>query len=255
MLSGTTIIDLSVALSPDHPCGWPGHQQFEIDGHWFEDRQLPYAHQGISLDEHTGTHFDAPAHFVPPSGSDFYTGPGRHVTTDQIPLERFVGQARVIDARAAVGTARGESAWIDPAYVERSVAEHGPLHPGEIVLVYTGWSDTRYLPGDDGSRFVRGPLAGDSEAWPALSAETIILCAEAGITAIGIDTPTLGAIQDSFSPHLAALERDVVVIEELINLGQLPPTGALFLFLPLKIVGGTGAPGRAIAIIEGSAHE
>jgi isatin hydrolase len=255
MLSGKAIIDLSVSLSAEHPCGWPGHQQFEIDGHWFEDHEVPYAHQGISLDEHTGTHFDAPAHFVPPPGSDFYTGSGRHVTGDQIPLDWFVGQARVIDARAAVGTARGESTWIDPAYVERSVAEHGPLRPGEIVLIHTGWSDTRYLPGKDGSRFVQGPLAGESEAWPALSADTIILCADAGITAIGIDTPTLGAIQDSFSPHLAALERDVVVIEELINLGELPPTGALFIFLPLKILGGTGAPGRAIAIIEESVHE
>jgi kynurenine formamidase len=254
MLSSKRIIDLSVPLSPDHPCGWPGHPSLQIEGHWFEDRQVPYAHQSISLDEHTGTHFDAPAHFIPPPGSDLYDGPGRHVTSDQVPLEACIGPARVIDARSAISTTPGESAWIDPSYVERAVEEHGALHAGDVILFYTGWSDTHYRPGDDGSAFVADPLAGNREGWPALSPETIIKVADAGVSAIGIDTPTLGAVQDSFGPHLAALERGLVVVEELVGLGELPAVGALFIFLPLKLVGGTGAPGRAIALAEDNVH-
>lgn len=254
MLAGKRIVDLSVPLSTDHPCGWPGHPSLQIEGHWFEDRQVPYAHQAITLDEHTGTHFDAPAHFVPPAGTDFYSGPGRHVTSDEVPLEAFIGPARVIDVRSVTSTTRGESPWIDPSYFERSVAQRGALRPGQVVLFHTGWSDSRYLPGDEGSAFVRDPLSGDREGWPALSPETIIHLADAGVSAIGIDTPTLGAIQDSFGPHLAALERGLVVIEELVGLGELPAEGALFIFLPLKLVGGTGAPGRAIAIVEDNGH-
>jgi isatin hydrolase len=250
MLSSKRIIDLSVPLSTDHPCGWPGHPSLQIEGHWFEDRQVPYAHQSISLDEHTGTHFDAPAHFIPPAGSNLYDGPGRHVTSDQVPLEACIGPARVIDARSAISRTRGESAWIDPSYVERAVEQHGALHAGDVILFYTGWSDAHYRPGDDGSAFVADPLAGNRAGWPALSPETIVEVADAGVSAIGIDTPTLGAVQDSFGPHLAALERGLVVVEELVGLGELPAVGALFIFLPLKLVGGTGAPGRAIALVE-----
>jgi kynurenine formamidase len=253
MLSGKRVVDLSVPLSPDHPCGWPGHPGLEVEGHWFEDPKVPYAHRAISLDEHTGTHFDAPAHFVPPPGSGFYRGAGRHITSDQVPLDAFIGPARVIDARAAVCSARGESSWIDPSYVDRHVDQHGRLSPGDIVLFHTGWSDSRYLPGIEGIGFVDGPLAGEREGWPAPSPDTIAALADAGVGAIGVDTPTLGAIQDSFGPHLAALERRLVVIEELVGLGELPAVGALFVFLPLKLVGGTGAPGRAIALIGGDA--
>lgn len=252
MLDGKRIIDLSVPLSVDYPCGWPGHAPFTVEGHWFEDHQIPYAHQVIAMDEHTGTHFDAPAHFIPPAGSAFYNGPGRHVTSDEVPLEAFTGPARVIDARASKSETPGESPWIDPSYVDRAVEQHGQLRPGDVVLFHTGWSDSHYVEGEAGSAFVADPLAGRGEAWPAPSAETIHRVADAGVAAIGVDTPTLGAIQDSFGPHLAALERGLVVVEELVRLGELPPVGALFIFLPLKLVGGSGAPGRAVGILEGA---
>jgi isatin hydrolase len=251
MLDGKRIIDLSVPLSADHPCAWPGHAPFAIEGHWFEDAQIPYAHQAIALDEHTGTHFDAPAHFIPPPGSKFYDGPGRHVTSDEIPLEAFMGPARVVDARGVAAEKRGESPWIDPSYLDQAVDQDGALQPGDVVLFHTGWSDSHYVAGAAGSAFVADPLAGRGDAWPAPSADTIRRLADAGVRAIGVDTPTLGAIQDSFGPHLAALERGLVVVEELVGLGALPAVGALFIFLPLKLVGGTGAPGRAVAIVEG----
>lgn len=251
MLSGKTVVDLSVPLSVRHPCSWPGHPPLAIEGHWFEDPAVPYAHQLITLDEHTGTHFDAPAHFVPPHGTDYYTGRGRHLRTDEVPLAGFLGAARVIDARDVIGTVDGESPWIEKVQVERHVAEHGSLQPGEVALFFTGWSDSRYLEGDAGLAFVDDPLSGKGAGWPAVSAATVEYLANAGITVIGIDTPTFGALQDSFTPHLAALEREIVVIEELVGLGCLPAVGSLFVFLPLNLIGGTGAPGRAIAIIDG----
>lgn len=250
MLSGKTIVDLSVPLSTSHPCGWPGHPPLRVEGHWFEDPETPYAHQVIELDEHTGTHFDAPAHFVPPPGSDFYHGSGIHLRSEEVPLGAFIGPARVIDVRDVGSSSAGESPWIEPVHVERSVVEHGPLHSDEVVLFHTGWADDRYLEGEAGRGFVESALAGETPGWPALSPATVARLADAKVAAIGIDTPTFGAVQDSFGPHLAALERGIVVVEELVGLGQLPPVGSLFIFLPLKLVGGTGAPGRAVAIVE-----
>jgi isatin hydrolase len=250
MLSGKIIVDLSVPLSTSHPCGWPGHAPLRVEGHWFEDPAVPYAHQVIELDEHTGTHFDAPAHFVPPAGSEFYNGNGTHLRSDDVQLDAFIGPARVIDVREVVGSTPGESPWIEPVHVERSVSEHGPLQSDEVALFHTGWADEHYLEGEEGRAFVEAALAGEAPGWPALSPATVATLADARIAAIGIDTPTFGAVHDSFGPHLAALERGIVVVEELIDLGQLPPVGSLFIFLPLKLVGGTGAPGRAVAIVE-----
>jgi isatin hydrolase len=250
VLSGKTIIDLSVPLGEDYPCSWPGHPPFRVEGHWFEDPAVPYAHQIIELDEHTGTHFDAPAHFIPPDGTEFYAGGGKHQTGDEVPLNLFMGPARVIDVRSVVGATPGMSPWVGSSYVEQSIADHGPFDRGSVALFYTGWSDERYAPGPAGRSFVEEPLRGESPGWPALSPETVGVLADAGVVAIGVDTPTFGAVQDSFGPHLAALERGIVLIEELVGLGELPAVGALFVFLPLKLVGGTGAPGRAVAIVD-----
>lgn len=251
VLSDTRVVDLSVPLSPEHPCGWPGHPSLRVESHWFEDPQAPYAHRVIELDEHTGTHFDAPAHFIPAEGSDFYGGSGRHITSDEIPLDAFLGPARVIDVRGVHGDIPGQSPWIDVSRVQAHVERCGPIAPGDVVLFHTGWSDARYVAGAAGNEFVSAPLSGELAGWPAPAPDTIKMLAEAGVRAIGVDTPTLGAIQDSFGPHLAALEAGLVVVEELIGLAELPEVGALFIFLPLRLVGGTGAPGRAVAFIGG----
>jgi kynurenine formamidase len=70
-----------------------------------------------------------------------------------------------------------------------------------------------------------------------------------GIHHVGCDFPSFGQIQNDEGPHWIALENEMVIVEKLINLSQLPPRGAFYIFLPLRIENGTGSPGRAIAIV------
>ena len=70
-----------------------------------------------------------------------------------------------------------------------------------------------------------------------------------GIRAGGVDSGSMGPLQNDAEPHWAGLGQGMVFIERLVNLEILPTRGTFFLFLPIKIEGGSGAPGRAIAFI------
>lgn len=70
-----------------------------------------------------------------------------------------------------------------------------------------------------------------------------------GVMPIGIDCPSIGAVENALDAHLTGLNRGAVYVESLTRLDTLPVRGALFVFLPLNLVGGSGAPGRAIAFI------
>ena len=111
LLRDYRIVDLSVTLADDMPCVWPGHQPFEHKIHnWYAtvdepDRQPlrsqgPYYTAFTLLDEHAGTHFDAPPHFVPPPGSRLprESELGREYG-DRVPLEDLQGPAVVVDVR------------------------------------------------------------------------------------------------------------------------------------------------------------
>lgn len=67
---------------------------------------------------------------------------------------------------------------------------------------------------------------------------------------VGIDAPSVGSVDDGAAVHQEALSRGMCFIEMLTNLGTLPVRGAFFVFLPLKIEGSSGGPGRAIAFLQ-----
>jgi isatin hydrolase len=67
---------------------------------------------------------------------------------------------------------------------------------------------------------------------------------------LGVDTPSVGAAEDARPAHVAGLAHGVVFVEGLANLSELPVRGGLFAFLPLAIRGGSGAPGRAVCLVE-----
>jgi kynurenine formamidase len=73
--------------------------------------------------------------------------------------------------------------------------------------------------------------------------------ADRGVRTLGVDTNSTGSLQDDSGPHHAGLGRGMVFIERLTNLGRLPTRGAGFVFLGLKLEGGSGAAGRAIAMV------
>lgn len=257
------VVDLSLLIAEDLPCYWATHLPFQHKTYnWFADRSDvsgcvvnrsgPYATRWMAIDEHTGTHIDAPSHFIPPEGSGLpHEGAAGAITVDRIPLERHIGPAAVIDVTklTAEGMLPGESPVIGPAHVEQWEREHGRLQPGDICLFRTGW-DALYQRGTSGTRYVYDVVVTrTAPGWPAPEVETISLLLDRGVRCAGTDGPSMGPAHGDRGQavHVAGLSMGVVYIECLTNLARVPARGALFCFLPLNVEGGTGAPGRAIA--------
>jgi kynurenine formamidase len=235
------IIDLSVPIAPDLPCGWPGLPPFHAV-HTLDLEPDNVFSRSLTVEEHLGTHADAPNHIA-----DEHGGAPASTTIDEVPLERFVGPALVLDVRHVRGGDAGVSPWIEPREVEElERAQPGAL-VGTVLLVRTGWSDEYYRPSPAGNAYVLDAVEGRAPGWPALHPYTITRAVDLGVTTIGVDAPSLGAAHDPLPPHRAALTRGIGVVENLRNLGQVP-TGSTFVFLPLYVVGGSGAPGRAVAL-------
>lgn len=260
MISGYRLVDLSLELAEDLPCSWPGavpyrHTVFD----WFEDRDTelgPLVSKGLfhtrwlMFAEHTGTHFDAPTHWVPPPDSGLPgAGPAGAISTDRVPLEQLSGPAVVVDVTDTVGRAEpGHSPRIEVAALEAFEAAHGRFEAGEVVLLRTDW-DRRYVPGREGRGYVVDCVGGRVPAWPAPTVEAVTLLVERGVRCLGVDTPSVGAAEDGYPAHVAGLAHGLVYVEGLARLGELPVRGSTFAFFPLPVRGGSGAPGRAIALL------
>jgi kynurenine formamidase len=255
-----TVVDLTLPISEAHPSHWPTHVPFQHkSSNWFETRaadaqpvldQLgPYATKWMLIDEHTGTHMDAPSHFIPPPDSGLpFANEWGDVHADGVPLEQLIGPAAVIDAPDRT-SAPGESPYITPDDVTAWEAEHGRLAAGDIVLLRSGW-DEHYLPGSAGSAYAFDVVVRQSRpGWPAPAVATVELLVERGVRCIGTDGPTMGAAQGGQDIHVAALGRGAVFIEALGNLSSLPHRGAVFIFMPIKTLHATGAPGRAVGLV------
>lgn len=260
MIPGYRLVDLSLQLAEDPPCSWPGHVPYRHTLHnWFEvhdDGPVPIASAGpfhtrwLMLAEHTGTHFDAPTHWVPPPGSGLPgAGPAGATATDAVPLEQLTGPAVVVDVTASLEEAEpGISPPIVLAALESFEAEHGAIEAGDVVLLRADW-DRHYVPRPTGRRYVTDCVTGRAPGWPAPTAEAVALLVERGVRCLGVDTPSVGATEDGYPAHFAGLSHGVVYVEGLARLAQLPVRGAIFVFLPVAVRGGSGAPGRAICLV------
>lgn len=245
------IVDLSVTLSEQLPTTWPEHMPFaHKNWSWFEEDELPtgactcslgpYVTHFFILDEHAGTHVDAPSHYLRDGDS-----------SEKIDLSKLIGPAAVVDLRHLDGEAEnGASPAITVAQLEAWEEEHGRFEAGEVVLLLTGWTDEHYVRGEDGRAFLHEPVVLQSRpAWPAPEPDAAIFLHERGVTTVGIDAPSVGSAEEGNEVHRAGLSREMAFIEGLTNLGRLPARGASFVFLPLKIAVASGAPGRAIAVL------
>lgn len=202
----------------------------ETPGGWF------YAANAYSAPEHGGTHLDAPIHFA-----------AGHQTADQVPLERLVALAVVIDvSRQAAADRDYRLTREDVLAWERA---HGRIAAGTIVLLRTGWS-SRY--GDRAAYFGSAePGSAADLHFPSYGEDAArLLVEERGAAAIGVDVASIdyGASAD-FVVHRVAAARDVPGFENLTGLDRLPPRGAIVIALPMKIAGGSGGPLRAIALV------
>jgi kynurenine formamidase len=187
----------------------------------------------LALPEHVGTHLDAPAHFD-----------ARGAFAHELPAERLVVPARVVDVRADVGD--DPDVAIEPSAVAAHEGAHGRLDPGEAVLFRTGWE--RHL--HDHERYV-GPAEGPPR-FPGLAPATAGLLIERGVAGIGIDT--LGVdpgAAEGYPVHRLTLPAGLWHLEGLVGLEALPPRGAWLIIGLLPIVAGSGAPARVLALLRG----
>jgi kynurenine formamidase len=256
------IVDLSVTFSEHLPSTWPEHMPFaHKNWSWHEEAELPtgasscslgpYVTHFIILDEHAGTHVDAPSHYIPPPGSGLpEEGPLGEASAETLDLSKLIGAAAVVDVRQLDGEAEaGASPAITVAHLEAWEAENGRFEAGEIVLLLTGWSK-HYVSGEAGRAFLHEPVVLQSRpAWPAPEAAVAVFLHERGVSTIGIDAPSMGSAEEGNEVHRAGLSRGMLFVEGLTNLDRLPARGASFVFLPVKIAAASGAPGRAIAVL------
>ena len=142
-LTAARVVDLSLTVSERLPGTWPGHMIFahhnwnwfaEVDGPTGKTRSSAASYQTnfIVMDEHCGTHFDAPTHFVPPpdSGLDYASQLGAQ-NGDKVPLEDLMGPAAVVDVSFLAGQGEpGVSPFIEPEHVQTFEEEHGELQRG-----------------------------------------------------------------------------------------------------------------------------
>ncbi len=277
------VVDLSVTLSMQHPVWWPGRgvgrhvfpYQRVQPVNYFDGPFGPYWVNTHIMDAHTGTHVDPPAHYGPPPGfdvagygestrealRDFEAAYGplkrTEMTTDKIPLHRFMGPARVINVQHRVGTTSRDDWPASPVITLDDVWRHerlyGEIEGGEVVLFHTGHTDTHFRRFERGraDQCVKAPLDGLSEGWPAPSAEVIGYLAGKGVKHLGIDAPDMGSVDpvQSMKTHWAAVNLDMIFSEYLLGVGQLPPVGAFYVFLSPRLENNHGGPGRAIAIL------
>jgi kynurenine formamidase len=186
--------------------------------------------------EHGGTHLDAPLHFAE-----------GHPSIGDVPLDRLIGRAVVIDvSKQAAGDAAYRLAPDDIAAFERA---HGRIPQGAIVLLRTDWS--RFWP--NVKQYLGDDTPGDASKlkFPGYGVEAARLLVEGRhIAVLGIDTASIdyGPSTD-FMAHRIGAARDVVNLENLTGLAELPPTGATVVALPMKIAKGSGGPVRVIALV------
>lgn len=187
----------------------------------------------IQMSEHTGSHVDAIVHFDPRPGAP---------TIDKMPLETFYGPAVCLDLSSV-----GPRGWIDVKDLEQACKRQNvDIQPGDIVLIYTGHHDRTY-----GTPAFLTDFAGftpDAAKW--LAAKGV---RNFGVEAISVDHPSLqaSAREKALPVHVVCRETGMTHMEGLANLDKLVGKGRFQFFgLPIKIEGGTGAPIRAVAILE-----
>lgn len=236
---GGPVVDLSHAYDAN-ALFWPTAKRFRLEK--VADGMTPggyyYAANDFFTSEHGGTHIDSPIHFAQ-----------GQLTVDQIPLERLMGPAVVIDVAESAG--RNADYQVTTQDIERAEARDGRIPDGAIVLIRTGfakrWPDAATYLGTA----ERGEAAVAKLHFPGLHPDAARwLVANRAIAAIAIDTASIDYGQSTgFESHRTLFAKDIPAFENLASLERLPARGAHVIALPMKIAGGSGAPLRVIAIL------
>ena len=225
------VVDLTHALSPSLPV-YPAYKPVQIRQR-FSIAQDGFAANEVTFDEHTGTHVDAPVHFVAGGTS-----------ADRLAVDRLIAPLVVVSIieRAAANP----DALVSVDDLLQWEKRHGRVPAGALVAMYSGW-EARLTPAD---RFLNRD-AGGTMHMPGFGEQAArFLVAERDICGVGVDTLSLdpGAAQ-KFVAHVAILGAGKYGVELMANLGRVPPSGATVIVGAPKHVGGTGGPARVLAVI------
>jgi kynurenine formamidase len=238
------VVDLTQPLSESTPviqlpppfANTPGLKVHQISEY---DEPGPFwSWRWLEIGEHVGTHFDAPIHWI--TGRD-----GNDLAT--VPAGDLVGPAVVIDKVAE--SAENPDYLLTVADIEAFEAEHGPLPDRCWLFLRTGW-DARahdqdaFLNASSGQPQTPGP---DTECAKFLGESPKII--GFGCETVGIDAGSAGGFDPPFPVHYYLLGANKYGVTQLANLGKLPPTGAVVVVSPMKLVGGTGSPVRVLALV------
>lgn len=243
---GVRVVDLTQTLSEDFPTivlppEFAPSAPVRIERISRYDAAGPaWYWNNLSFGEHTGTHFDAPAHWF--TGRDLPRG-----TVDTLPPEHMIAPAVVIDCSAE--SAVDEDHLLTRDALEAWEAAHGRIPAGAWVLMRSDWSRRKgaaYANLRADGAHTPGP---DAEAMRWLVHDRGIL--GFGTETIGTDAGQGGDFQPPYPAHHYLHGAGRYGLQCLANLHLLPPTGAVLLAAPLKVHEGSGSPLRVLALVPG----
>jgi kynurenine formamidase len=243
LTGGIEVVDLTSPLQASTPIlqlppQWGQTQPFQLEEiSRYDDRGPGWYWNNIRTGEHTGTHLDAPNHWV--TGKD-------QEDVAQIPLRKLIGPAVVIDKAEEV--ADNPDYLLDVADLEAWQSENGALPDSGWLLFRTGWSAR----GEDPAAFVNADDQGPHT--PGVTPAAAAYLAKTGLLGLGVETVGTDAGQahrftPAFPCHDAVLGAGKYGLTQLRNLDKLPVTGAVVIAAPLPIVSGSGSPARVLALV------
>jgi kynurenine formamidase len=213
------IIDLTLTVSDEIPT-FPGSPQPSFIP-WENVKEDGYNLELLFLSTHTGTHMDAPYHFLE-KGAKIH----------EISLKKLVSKAALIQCRKK----SGES--ITKTDIQKFEKKHGKIVSFSSVIFYTDWQrnlQKKYY-------FTKNPGLSVSAAKYLVSKK---------ISLVGIDSPSIDLGKDSkFSVHQIFAKKGILIVENLANLEKIKSSKFHLVVLPLKLKNATGSPVRAIAFVE-----
>jgi len=213
------IIDLTLTVSDEIPT-FPGSPQPSFIP-WENVKEDGYNLELLFLSTHTGTHMDAPYHFLE-KGAKIH----------EISLKKLVSEAILIKSKKKSGGS------ITKTDIQKFEKKHGKITGFSSVIFYTGWQrnlQKKYY----------------FEKNPGLSVSAAKYLASKKINLVGIDSPSIDLGTDSkFSVHQIFAKKGMLIVENLANLEKIKSSKFHLVVLPLKLKNATGSPVRAIAFVE-----
>jgi kynurenine formamidase len=221
-----SLLDLTHPLNPAAPT-WSGTCGFEQ--RIIVDYPEACRVQEITMNAGTGTHIDAPLHFIPGAKS-----------VADIAIEELIVPLCVVNVSKKVHA----DYYITAQDITEYEQHHGEIEADSFVIGHTGWDQRWHNP-----QLYRNPDPTGQMHFPGFTAEAAELLLARKIKGIGIDSLSPDCLDLKFPVHYLILGAGKYIIENLTQCQKLPPKGAFGIFLPIKTTGGTEGVMRAVALI------